>query len=115
MDIVAMNVRIEIEKNTVVTDGIGNRSNEWIQHFVCYATVSGTSGGGQFGAQENAAGVTSDHTELSFTVRYCNKTAAVSVTGYRIRFHGQSYDIIAIDPMNFKRKCLKFRCRKESR
>ena len=39
MNIAAMNVRICFQKSSVVTDEIGNHTNEWVDYFSCYATV----------------------------------------------------------------------------
>ena len=44
MKIELLNVRIFISKNTVVTDAIGNRRNEWQPFYTCYATASGEAG-----------------------------------------------------------------------
>ena len=50
MKIELLNVRIFISKNTVVTDAIGNRRNEWQPFYTCYATVSGEAGKEQIDA-----------------------------------------------------------------
>ena len=52
---------------------------------------------------------------MTVTVRYCMKTAQITPTGFRIIFHGEVYDIVNVDHMNFKKKCLKFICRKVRR
>ena len=44
MDIAAMNVRITFQKQDVVVDEIGNRSNEWTDYYSCFATISNSSG-----------------------------------------------------------------------
>ena len=115
MVISLMSEKILIQNSITVTDKIGNHTNEWEDYFTCYCTVSGSSGGGQNGKEEETAGQTVDVSDLFFTVRYCKKTEAVEVNGYRIIFRGEVYNIISIDYMNFKKNCLKFRCRKVRR
>ena len=41
MDIAAMNVRVTLQKNEVITDKYGNHKNTWTNYFSCYATISG--------------------------------------------------------------------------
>jgi len=107
MDIAAMNVRVTIQKNSVVTDKYGNHKNTWADYFSCYATISGETG------QEQAiVGETVEHTDMNVTVRYCNETAAVTSTGFRLLFQEEAYDILGIDHLNFKKHGIKFRCRK---
>ena len=52
---------------------------------------------------------------MTFSVRYCRETAAVTSTGYRVNFHGDLYNILSIDPMNYQRKEIRFICRREGR
>ena len=115
MDIAALNTRIMIQKRETTVDENANHVNRWNDYFACYATVSGSSGGGLNGGQEDNAGMTTDHSDLSFTVRYCSETAAVNAAEYRVCFSGEIYDIVSIDHMGFKRKCCKFKCRKVMR
>ena len=112
MDIAALNVRITIQRHETLVDQNANHVSIWNDYFSCYATASGSSGGGQNGGQDDEAGMTVDHSDLSFTVRHCSETAAVTITGYRVLFVGEAYDIVSIDHMGFKRKCCKFKCRK---
>ena len=110
MDIAAMNVRGTFQKNETVTDQYGNHKNVWTDYFTCYATISGENG------QEQAVvGETVENTDMNVTVRYCSETAVVTSTGYRILFAGELYNILAIDHLNFKKRALKFKCRKERR
>ena len=44
MDIGLLNLRIQIQKNAVISDAIGNRKNTWTDYFSCYATIGGESG-----------------------------------------------------------------------
>ena len=115
MDIGLLNEHIDIQKNMILIDAIGNHTNSWIDYYSCHATVSGALGEGQNGAQDSQAGQTVDISTMNFTVRYCVKVAAVNITDYRILFRGDIYDILSIDYMNFKKKAIKFRCRKVRR
>ena len=108
MKIELLNVRIAIEKNTVVTDDYGNHTNEWTPFYECYATVSAESP-----KEETEAGVIVDESKVDFTVRYCKKAALVTSTGYRITFKGEPYNILGVDHMNFKNKAVKYLCQKE--
>ncbi len=111
MNIALFNERILIQKNAVTVDGIGNHTNAWMDYFSCHATISGTSGVGQ----SSVAGQTVDDSDLAFSVRYCEMTSKVNATEYRIIFKDEIYDIEGVDYMNFKKKLMKFRCRKVRR
>lgn len=110
MEISLLNVRITIQKQETVVDEIGNHTNAWTDYFSCYATVSGEGG-----TETAVAGLTVDDSDLSFTVRYSRKTSAVDMLGYRVLFGDGIYNILAIDHMNYKKKCLKFKCQKVRR
>ena len=110
MNIGLLNLRILIQKNSVISDAIGNRRNTWADYFSCYATI-----GGESGTEVNRAGETLESVDISFTVRYSSETAAVTPTGYRIMYGGELYNIISVDHQNNKRKSLKFRCSKVRR
>lgn len=103
MNVALMNLRITFQKNTVVTDAIGNRKNAWEDYFSCYATISSESG-----AETEIAGQTIPQANGAFTVRYCKETATVTSDGYRIRCGDDLYNISYIDHQNNKRKSLKF-------
>lgn len=110
MDIVLMNVKIFFQKNTVVADDIGNHKNTWADYYCCHATV-----GGEGGKEKDTAGLTVEDTDISFTVRYCRRAADITADRFRILFNGGVYNIVSVDHMNYKKKALKFRCRKEGR
>ncbi len=103
MNVALMNLRITFQKNTVVTDAIGNRKNAWEDYFSCYATISSESG-----AETEIAGQTIPQANGAFTVRYCKESATVTSDGYRIRCGDDLYNISYIDHQNNKRKSLKF-------
>ena len=113
MDIATMNVRIIFQKQAVVVDEIGNRSNEWTDYYSCFATISNSSG--KTDTESEGAGTTLDELDIGFTVRFCQKTFAVNSTGYRIIWNGDVYNIVKVDYLNMKKRGLKFRCRKVER
>ena len=104
MRISAMNVRITIQKNEVITDKIGNHRNEWSDYHSCYATTSTKTGE----REEESASQTVNKERLDFTVRYSSETAAVTPDGFRILLGERIYNIISVDDMAFKHKSLKF-------
>ena len=110
MDIGALRVKIMFQKSSTVVDRIGNRKSEWVDYYGCHATVSGENG-----SESETAGITVDNAGIAFTVRFCLAVSAVNVTGYRILFQEELYDIVAIDHLQFKKNALKFRCRKVRR
>jgi SPP1 family predicted phage head-tail adaptor len=114
MDIGLMNVKITIQKNTVVTDAVGNHRNTWQDFYTCHATVSGENGSSN-GGEDEAAGMTVVHSNMDFTVRWCNAVKDITTDGYRVLFGNDVYNIIGIDHMNYKRRSMKLRCRKEQR
>lgn len=113
MDVAAMNVRITFQKNKAVSDSIGNHTNVWADYYSCHATVSGEAG--KQTSESEAAGTVADESDISFSIRWCRKASAMDSTGYRVLFGGGVYDILAVDHMNYKKKCLKFKCRKVRR
>lgn len=110
MDIAALNEKVMIQVNAVVTDKYGNHKNIWEDYFSCYATISVENG-----KEQAVVGETVEATDMNVTVRYCSKTSAVRSTTHRILFRDEIYDILAVDHLNFKRHGIKFRCRKVRR
>lgn len=110
MDIALLNIRITLQKNTVVTDAIGNHKNSWTDYFACAATLGGESGNEVF-----QTGETLEKQEVSFTIRYCSEVKNLTTTDYRVLWDNEMYNILAIDHMNLKHKSLKIRCQKVRR
>jgi SPP1 family predicted phage head-tail adaptor len=108
-----LNEKIVFLKNTVVTDAVGNHTNEWDEYYTCFATIGGE--GMASSKEEEVAGTTVEDVAMTVTVRYCNKAAAINSTGYRVLFKDEFYDIVNVDHMSFKKKSLKFSCRKVRR
>ncbi len=109
MNIGLMNERLVIQRNATVVDEIGNHTNDWVEYYSCACTISGES---YRDAEQEVAAKTVDHSDISFTVRSCRLTDALETDKFRIIFHDKEYNIISIDHMNYKKKCIKFRCRK---
>ncbi len=110
MDIALLNTRVTFQKRTITQDKYGNQRKDWNDFYTCAATISGEGGGETF-----AAAAESDRTDMAVTVRWCKATSAVTMTGFRILFQDEAYDIHRIDHLSFKKRAIKFFCRKERR
>ena len=110
MNIPLLNRMITVQKQTAVTDAIGNHTNIWTDYYSCHATVSNETN-----SEVEAAGVTVDNTNTDFTIRYCALSSVITATEYRVVMDGEIFDILSVDHMNFKRKSIKLRCRKARR
>ena len=110
MEIAALRVKIMFQRQEAVADGIGNHTNRWEDYFACRATV-----GGEGGTEKAVAGTTVEDADISFTVRFCRAAESVSSSRFSIVFREELYDIFAIDHLNYKKRALKFRCRKVRR
>ena len=108
MDIAFLNSRVRFQKRTVTSDDIGNQLENWQDVYSCMATISGEGEGETY-----AAASEEDRTDMAVTVRWCKETAAVSMTDYRIIFQDEAYDIHRIDHLRYKKRAIKFFCRKE--
>ena len=108
MDIALLNQKVTFQRSEVVSDEIGNRKSGWADYFTCHATISGEGGDEVY-----AAGTVVDKADMAVTVRYCRKTASVTPVGYRLIHNGEAYNILAVDHLNYKRKAIKFKCKKE--
>ena len=113
MDVALLNERVTFQKNEAVADDVGNHRNVWTDYYTCFATIGGEGMAGS--KEEQAAGTTVEDFSMTVSVRYCRKAAAIDSTHYRVMFMGGIYNIVNIDHMNFRKKSLKFTCRKERR
>lgn len=113
MHVALMNEKVTFQRNTVVTDAIGNHKNIWEDFYTCHATIGGE--GLANSKEKDVAGTVVEDVGMTVTVRYCQKTSEIGSTTHRLIFRGEIYDIIIVDHMNFKKKCLKFMCRKVRR
>ena len=98
LNIALMNEKVIFQKCSVVKDGIGNHRNEWTEDYCCFATIGGE--GLASSREAETAG---------------KKTAGIRSVTHRILFRDQVYDIVSVDHLNYKKKCLKFTCRKVRR
>lgn len=108
MDIALLNQKVTFQRSEVATDEIGNHTSGWADYFTCHATISGEGGDEVY-----AAGTVVDKADMAVTVRYCRRVAAIKPVGYRLLHDGDAYDILSVDHLNYKRKAVKFKCRKE--
>ena len=113
MEVAALRSKVTFQKNETTTDKYGNHKNAWTDYYTCFATIGGE--GMASSKEEQVAGTTVEDFSMTVTVRYCQKTAAITSTGYRVMFMGEIYNIENIDHMNFRKKSIKVTCRKERR
>ena len=90
MEIGTLNQRITFLVNRVVTDEIGNHTAVWDEAFSCWAKVTLKAS-----AKHTDAGVTKETQTLEFLIRQSQHWMP-SVTGNRILFQGNIYDITGI-------------------
>ena len=103
------NVRITFQRNAVYSDKYKNRLQQWTDYFTCSAYAN------TFTAQEDGEVVTSEEKNVTFETRWCPELDAVTSTGFRILFRGETYNITSVDPMNYQGKEIRFTCRREKR
>ena len=92
MEIGTLNQRITILEHRTVIDEIGNHTAVWDEAFSCWAKVTLKAS-----AEHTDAGVTKETQKLEFLIRQ-SRNWMPSVTGNRILFQGNIYDIIGITP-----------------
>ena len=92
MEIGTLNQRITFLENRVVTDEIGNHTAVWDEAFSCWARVTLKSS-----VEHTDVGVTKETQKLEFLIRQ-SRNWMPSVTGNRILFQGNIYDITGITP-----------------
>ena len=92
MEIGTLNQRITFLVNRVVTDEIGNHTAVCDEVFSCWAKVTLKAS-----AEHTDAGVTKETQTLEFLIRQSQHWMP-SVTGNRILFQGNIYDITGITP-----------------
>ena len=92
MEIGTLNQRITFLVNRVVTDEIGNHTAVWDETFSCWARATLKSS-----VENTDAGVTKETQKLEFLIRQSQHWMP-SVTGNRILFQGNIYDITSVTP-----------------
>ena len=90
MEIGTLNQRITILEHRTVIDEIGNHTAVWDEAFSCWAKVTLKAS-----AEHTDAGVTKETQKLEFLIRQ-SRNWMPSVTGNRILFQGNIYDITGI-------------------
>lgn len=65
--------------------------------------------------EKEEAGTIVEEVGMTVTIRYCKKASEIGSTTHRLIFRDEIYDITSMDHMNFRKKCLKFICRKARR
>lgn len=113
MEVALLNERVMFQRNEAVVDGVGNHVNAWTDYYACSATIGGE--GLASSGERQEAGMTVEDVSMTVTVRYCRKAVDIMSTGCRVLFRGEVYDIVDVDHMNFKKKAVKFICRKVRR
>ncbi|MBR0392321.1 MAG: phage head closure protein, partial [Oscillospiraceae bacterium] len=89
MDVAALRSKVTFQKNETVTDKYGNHKNAWTDYYTCFATIGGE--GMASSKEEQVAGTTVEDFSMTVSVRYCQKTAAITSTGYRVMFMDEIY------------------------
>lgn len=102
-----LNERITIQKSETVIDRYQNHSNTWTDYFSCYAYAS------TYEKDETELEITTEERQITFEVRYCSELKDISSTGYRVLFHGEAYDIEAVDMMNYQKRKILLKCKRE--
>ena len=102
--------RIVIQTNSVSMDQYGNHVPQWVDYFSCSAYASTF-----IKAENENSAVPTDERLITFEVRYCSELRNITSTGYRVLFHGEAYNIESVDMMNWQKKMIHLKCRKEKR
>ena len=92
-----------------MTDRYGNHKPEWTDYYSCRAYAI------TYIHDETETATISDERTITFEVRYCSELVNITSIGFRVIFHDAVYDIDSVDMMNWKRKTVKLKCRKESK
>ena len=92
MEIGTLNQRITLLEQRVKVDAIGNHTAVWDEAFSCWARATLKSS-----VENTDAGVTKETQTLEFLIRHSQHWMP-SVTGNRILFQGNIYDITGITP-----------------
>lgn len=109
MQVIRFNVRIQIEEAVATQDVIGNWQDNWQFLYGCYAAVDSR---GQSGGEVQIAGMTIDHGDLIFTIRYSPRLKTLTTSRHRVVFQDEVYDIQRIDWMNYQNKTIKLYAKK---
>ena len=109
MSIARMNERIMIQQNQVNADRYGNHKNSWSDYFSCFAYASTY----QYDKETDAAATIDEEQTIKFEVRWCKELEELDSTHYRVIFRSVSYNIVAVDMMNYQKKVIRLSCQRE--
>ncbi|WP_026499320.1 head-tail adaptor protein [Butyrivibrio sp. WCD2001] len=113
MNISNLNERILIQKSDVSSDEIGNQVEVWKDYYSCRAYCSDNPQGGSNGDESSMSFETLAHPIITFSVRYSKKASSVDSENFRIVFQDEVYEIVSVDHMNYMKKLIKYRCRRQ--
>ena len=113
MEIAKLCSKVTFQKCITEVDEYGNHRSTWADTYTCHAMVSRE--GMEDSKEIEVAGITAENPCMSLTVRYCRETAAVSAAGYRLILDGEIYDIFRVDHMSYRKRTLRFVCRRARR
>ena len=75
LNVSLMNEKVTFQKNTVITDSIGNHKNGWEDFYICHATIGG-EGMASSKEKEEARTIVED-VGMTVTIRYCKKWCGI--------------------------------------
>ena len=101
--------RIIIQKNEVQVDEYENHTSSWSDFFSAWAYAS------TYIANEEEKVTVSDERRITFSLRWCSELEGIDSTRYRVLFHGEPYNILSVDLMNYGKKEIRLSCRREKR
>lgn len=104
-----LNERIIIQRNEVLIDRYGNHANTWTDYYPCYARTN------TYVKEEESGILITDERSITFEVRFCSELSGITSIGYRVMFHDEIYNIESVDMMNWNRRFIHLKCRKEER
>jgi len=105
-EIARFNERITFQQNTVTVDQYQNHTTVWTDYFSCYTYASTY----QQDREKGNPVIREDQT-ITFEVRYCSELKVLDSIHFRVIFHGDIYNILNVDMMNYQRKTIKVRCK----
>lgn len=110
MSIADFNTRIKIQTNTFQIDDIGNHIPIWHDYYDCWCHISTPSG-----RETSRLDTTTEIDRLYFEVRYCQKTAVLNTTRFRIIYKDHIYNIDNVDHASFKNRIVKIHAKSQRR
>lgn len=105
------NQRIIIQKGSACVDRRLNHTTVWEDFFPCW-TYANTY---KYDEEEEGAGTKRREETITFEVRYCSILAGVNSKEHRVIFHGDVYNIISVDMMNYQNGEISIKCKYEKR